>query len=59
MVRQRHKYMSKITDYLVLPLLLNKMWPTLVLPASMLCALFRVVSVWPSAPYVLYKGASL
>lgn len=43
-VRQRYKYMSKITDYLVLLLLLDKIGPTLLFSTSMLCALFRVIS---------------
>lgn len=51
--------MSKITDYLVLPLLLSKMGTTLVLSVFVLCTLFRVVSVWPSALYLLHKGTSL
>lgn len=44
MVRQRYKYMSKTTDYLVLLLLLNKIGPTPVFCASVLCALFKVIS---------------
>lgn len=43
-VRHRHKYMSEITDYLVLLLLLNKIGPTLVFSTSVLCALFKVIS---------------
>lgn len=58
-VRQRYKYMGKITDYLVLLFLLNKIGPTLVFFASVLCALFKVISGYLYCMCLLYKDKYL